>query len=140
MTVSLQFYQDAALTTPITTLSVTQNADGSTGPVDNVVYLGSTATSHKFEAASNPGVANIQVSVADSNTSSGAPASDVTLALSQAALATNTPGAALTIGTQILSGSSNAVPVYVRVQDSTGTVGTYTDLSLTTNQVEESAV
>ena len=56
--------------------------------------------------------------------------STITLALTSGALATNTPGAALNLGTSILNGTSNKITVYVRV------VNTITTLSSTIGQPE----
>lgn len=62
---------------------------------------------------------------------------EVTLALTAGALATNTPGAPLDLGIQINGGAANAVPLYVRANDATGVVATQTELSLTTNTIRE---
>lgn len=65
---------------------------------------------------------------------------EITLALTEAALATNTPGAALDIGTAILSGSGNAVTVWVRVENAVPTVSsTYgqAELTININEVRE---
>lgn len=141
MPISLKFFKDAALTQPLTgPLQVSQNADGSTPPVDNVLYLGSTTAGRKFQADSNPGVDPISISVVDASPGSGHEASEVKLASTLAGLDSATPGAALNVGTQILSGVANAVPVYVRVDDATGTVGTATELSLDSNTIVESDV
>ena len=140
MSISLKVYADAALANVLSKLAVNQKQDGSTGPVDTVVYLGSTATSKKFQAASNPGTDQITLSVADSDPSNGHETTEVKLALTQAGLDTATAGASLDLGTQILSESANALPVWVRVQDATGVVGISTELSLTTNEIEETNV
>lgn len=62
---------------------------------------------------------------------------EVKLATTQGGLAAATPGAALSLSTQILSGSANAADVWVRLDDATATVGTETELTLTTNSVVE---
>lgn len=54
----------------------------------------------------------------------------ITLALSSGALGSNTPGAALNLGTSILNGTSNKVAIYVRV------VNAITTLSSTVGQPE----
>jgi hypothetical protein len=64
-------------------------------------------------------------------------ATEAKLATTQSGLTAATPGAALTLGTQILSGSANAADVWVRLDDATATVGTETELTLTTNSVVE---
>jgi hypothetical protein len=60
----------------------------------------------------------------------------VTLAL-EPTFSDRTAGAALDIGVQVNSGVANAVPVYVRVHDSTGAIGINTDLSLVAVACEE---
>jgi len=62
---------------------------------------------------------------------------EIKLATTQAGLAGATAGAPLSLSTQILSGSANATSVWVRLDDATATVGTETELTLTTNSVVE---
>jgi hypothetical protein len=64
-------------------------------------------------------------------------ATEAKLATTQGGLTAATPGAALTLSTQILSGSANAADVWLRLDDATATVGTETELTLTTNSVVE---
>lgn len=141
MAISLIFYSDAALTVPITPpLNAPQADDGSTGPLDFVLYLGSATAGKKFQAASNPGIDDIVLSVVDSAPGTGHPASEVKLAATLGGLDVATGGAPLDLGPQILSGAANAVPVFVRINDTTGVVATSTELSLQTNNVTESNV
>lgn len=138
MTMTFKFYSDAALTTEITApLAFSQSTPSPTAS-DKVVYLGSVASGKTAEAASDPGVDPILVSIIDSASGSGSPATDVKLALTSGGLATATAGAPLSIGTQITSGSANAKEIHILVLDSTGVVGTNTDLSLQTNYLVES--
>lgn len=138
MTMTFKFYSDAALTTEITApLAFSQATPSPTASV-KTVYLGSVASGKTAGAASDPGVDQIVVSVVDSASGSGSPATDIKLALTSGGLASATAGAPLNVGTQILSGSANAVSIYIRVLDSTGSVGTHTDLSLETNYMVES--
>lgn len=68
---------------------------------------------------------------------------EITLALTEAALATNTPGAALNIGTSILSGSANAVTVWIRVENAVPTVSStfgQAELTININEVQEVSV
>lgn len=139
MAIQLAFFNDAAMTSVVSSLPISQAADGSAPAVDRVVYLGSPVSGNKYQAASDPGVAQITVSIADAATSSGVAASAVKLALSAGALDTATAGAALDVGAQILSGAGNAVAVYVRVDTPAMAAGLYTDLSLITNTVLEVA-
>lgn len=133
---SFFFHTDPGLTTPLAgTLDFAQSVDGSTGSQTATLYFGSTASGKAVRAASNPGVDSIVLSIADSS-SGGSPATDVTLAL-EPTFAGRSAGAALNLGLQVNSGVANAVAVYVRVHDSTGSIGVNTDLSLTMTLLEE---
>lgn len=137
MPMTFKFYSDAALTTEITApLAFSQSTPSPTAS-DKVVYLGSIASGKTAEAASDPGVDPILVSIIDAAPGSGSQANDVKLALTSGGLATATAGASLNVGPQILSGSAHAVEIHIRVLDSTGGVGTNTDLSLETNYLVE---
>lgn len=57
------FYADAALTTPLTTLTTDHKTDGSTDPVDAQIWLGSTTASKQLRAASNPGTDQIALTI-----------------------------------------------------------------------------
>lgn len=141
MALSFKLYTDANLTAPLAgNLICAQNADGSTPAVDKILYLGSTTASRKLEANSNPGVDQIVVSVVDAVPASGHPATEVKLATTLAGLNSAVGGASLNIGTQILSGAANAIPIYIRVNDSTGQVGTATELSVAIANVRETSV
>lgn len=137
MAVTLGFYNDSGLTSAAASLAVVQAADGSSAAVDRVVYLGSPAAGKKFQANSDPGVDDIVVSVADTTPAGGVAASSVRLALTSGGLDSATPGAALAIDPEILSGAANAVAIHVRVETPATAAGLYTDLSLTTNAVIE---
>lgn len=140
MAITFGFFTDSALTTALSgNLVAQQNADGSSDPVDFTLYLGSTTASRKIEADSDPGVANIAISVVDSASGSGHPATEVKLATTLGGLDTATGGDPLTLGTSILSGSGNAQVVYVRVDDTTGVIGNSTELSITTNTLRETS-
>ena len=105
--------------------------------MDVQIWFGSATASRKARASSNPGVDQIAVTIADSATGSGEPASAVKLATSQGGLDSATAGASLNIGTQVLSGSGNAVSFWVRIDDATLATGAYTDLSLSASIVED---
>lgn len=135
MTVSLAFFADAGLTVPLTRLDVIQAADNSLPAVDRVVYLGSTASAKKFNAASDPGIDQISVALADAGT--GIPTNVVRLALSSGGLATATPGAALDVGTEILSGAGNSLAIHIRVDLPVTAIGRYENLSFETNDLIE---
>lgn len=144
---TFNLFTDANLTTVHTGfIEVSQNVDGSSAPVQSVLYLGSLGSAggntadRKLQAASSPGVAQITVSIVDASPSSGNPATDVKLAATVGGLATATAGAALNLGTQVTSSISNAKPIWIEVKDSTATIGQSTELSISINTVIESPV
>lgn len=135
---SFGFFADAGLTTPLADLAVTQVVGGS--PADRLVYLGSATAGKKLQASSNPGVDQVQVSVTDGSPGSGLATTAVKLALSSAGLTSATGGAALDVGATILSGTSGAVPVFIRIDTGAGAPQVFTDLSLAVIDVVESDV
>lgn len=138
MALTFKLYTDAALTSLFSgTLSTSHNSTGSTGRVDNKLYLGSTATSKTLQADSNPGVDQMTLTPADSAIGTGHEAAEVKLALSQAGLTAATGGVALNLGTSILSGSANALEIWIGIEATYLTVGVSTELSLTTNALRE---
>ena len=138
MALTFKLYNDSALTSEFSgTLSTTHNTTGSTGRVDNRLYLGSTASSKTLEADSDPGVDQIVLSVSDSSIGAGHEAGEVKLALSQAGLDGATSGASLNLGLSVGSGVPNALPVWVGVEAAYLTVGVSTELSLSTNVLRE---
>lgn len=138
MTVTLQFFNDAGLTSPATSLAVTQASDGSAAPVDRVVYLGSNTPGVLFLAEANPDVDFIYVYVNDATPGSGVEAAHVTLALTAKELDLNTPGAALNTGIQnLMSGWAYAIPIHVRVATPALVPGVYSEVSLLTTSVIE---
>ncbi len=137
MAITLGFHSDSGLTDPLASLNVTQADDGSAPAVDRVVYLGSTAAGKLFQAASDPGVDDIVVSIADSGAGSGVEAAHVKLALSAGGLDTAVAGDPLPIGAGLLSGSASAVAIHVRVDTPAMASGTYTDIGLATNTLIE---
>lgn len=65
---------------------------------------------------------------------------EITLALSSGALATNTAGAALDIATTITDGTANAVPIYMRITNAVTTVQSntsYPNIAVYINEVVE---
>ena len=138
MAITFKFYSDAALTTLVTVPLTFSQTEPTPTPEDKLIYFGSVASGKTIEATSDPGVDQIAVSTVDSASGSRSPATDVKLSLTLGGLATATAGAPLNLGTQVLSGTANAKSIYIRVLDSTGVVGTNTDLSLQTNNVTES--
>lgn len=135
MTVSLSFYSDAGLTTPLSSLIAVQASDNSLPAVDRVVYLGSTVSGNQFNAASDPGVDPITVSIVSSG--AGILTSYVKLALSSGGLNTAVAGDPLDVGNTLLSGSANSLAVHVRIDLPAYAIGSYSNLTLETNQLIE---
>lgn len=139
---TFQFYTDAGLTTPkVGPLAVSEAFDGSTGPIDTVLYYGSTNAARSLRNAASPGTGQVTVSIVDAATGSGQPAGIIKLASTQGGLAAATAGAPLNLGTVINGGSAGAKQVWVRIDITLAggnlALGTYTDLSLVTNSVVE---
>lgn len=137
MSLSFGFFSDSALTTAISSPLQFIQAISSPTAEDNTIYFGSATASRVCEADSNPGVDAVTVSIVDSAGGSGSPATDVKLALSSGGLSSATGGATLALPETINSGSANAIPIYVRVLDSTHAGGLNLDLSLQTNTLLE---
>lgn len=131
------WYSDAGLTAPLTRADFTRGSTAAA--VDKLVYFGSTATDKKLQNATTPGTGPVQVVMADA-AGGGVAVADVKLALSSPGLGSATGGAALNIGTTILSGASNAVPVFIRLNSSLTTIGNYDDVSLRVEDWLESDV
>lgn len=143
MAITFKFFHDSALTQEITSgnpIAATQDTTNTLGPVDKQIWFGSTASGTKARATSSPGVDQISVSIADAASGSGEPTTAVKLATAQSGLTGATAGAELNIGTQVLSGSANAFTLWCRIDDATLVAGSYTDLSLTTNNLDEDPV
>ncbi len=138
MSLSLMMYHDAALTQPVTVESIavlSQLVGG--GSVDRQLWLGSAVPGRVFRDLADPGVGQILIEVADADDAAGQPASSVRLAYTQAGLATATPGAALAVSVEILSGVGNAVPFWLRWTPVGAVAGVFTDCVLQTTEVEE---
>ena len=133
MSLTFAFWADAGMTVP-NTAGATLVDGGS--PTDRILYFGSPVAGKTLQAASAPGTDPVQVEVNDTNGASGAPASAVRLALTAGGLDTATPGAALSLGTSITSGT--AIAVFVRTTQGALAVGSYADLQLRTVAVVES--
>lgn len=143
MPATFGFFHDSALTQPINSgdpLTADQDTDLSLPATDKTIYFGSTTASKKVQSASGPGSTQISVSIVDSNSGTGAPATEFKLALSSGGLASAVSGAALEIGTTINSGVGNAVPIYTRRTSAVATVGVYTDITLQTQTLAETAL
>lgn len=143
MAVTLKFYHDASLTQEVSAadpIYALQDVAGSLAPVDTQIWLGSTASGTEFSATSDPGVDDIVISVADSDGATGQTTAAVKLAATEAGLTGAVAGDPLTVGTSITSGVANAFSFWIRLDDQAAAVGSYTDLSLTTNTLNEDPV
>lgn len=143
MAVSLKFYSDAALTQEVNSgdpVYALQDTVNSLAPVQQQLWLGSTATGTVFKATSNPGVDDIAVSVTDSNGATGQTSAAIKLATTQGGLTSAVAGDPLTVGTSITSGVSNAFTFWIELNDVAAAVGSYTDLGITTNDLNEDPV
>lgn len=132
MSLTFAFWADAGMTVP--------NGAGATvtdgaGPTDRIVFFGSPVPGKTLQAASAPGVDPVQISIADAAAGSGIAATALKLSLTFGGLASAVAGAPLSIGTTINSGSS--IAIYIRTTQGSLGVGTYADLSLTSNPVVE---
>lgn len=143
MPTSFKFYHDSALTQPVeagTPITATQASDNSIAAVDKQLWFGSTTASVKAQATSNPGTDLISITPTDVNAGTGLPNTTLKLATTQGGLTGATAGAALSIAATVNSGSANAVTLWVRIDTGTPAAGAYTDLSLVTNNLTESAI
>ena len=131
------WYSDAGLTAALTRADFTHGSTAT--PVDKVVYFGSPASSKKLQSSVTPGTTPLQVAISDA-AGGGVAVADVKLALSSIGLGSATGGASLNIGTTILSGSANAVPVFVRLTSALTAIGNYDDVSLSVSSWVESDV
>lgn len=136
MATTLGFFSDAGLTAPLAALQFLAQAD-TAAQLDRVIYLGSPATGKKIQAAANPGVAVIELSVADADAAAGLAPANVKLALSAANLETAVAGAPLALGAEILAGAASSLAVHVRLAAGALAAGNYADLSLVTTPVIE---
>jgi len=125
---SFELYSDSGLTT-LAPVRLVQTADEAPAAVTGVMYLGSTNAALTLQAASDPGVDALVLSVVDANALTGAAATAVKLALSSGGLTSATGGAPLTLSHTVLGGTGNAVPIHYKFEPQTLDQGVYTDLS-----------
>ena len=142
MTISFAFFHDSALTQEITALdplTATQDTAGLLSPVDKTIYFGSPVTGNKAQVNADPGVTAIIVDIVDANGATGAPDTEFKLSLSPITGA-ETAGASLTLSHTVNSGVANAVPIYTRRDSALTVAGSYTDISLQTQELIETPV
>ncbi len=127
------FFEDAGMSVPAVKLKAMQASDGSSAAVDFIYYLVADDVDRTYYAASDPDVDDIVVSIVDAAAGASLPPTALRLALASEDLDTATPGAALAIGTALVSGSVNAVAIHVRVDSAAIAASVYENLSLATN-------
>ena len=142
-----KLYTDSACTTEFANpLQLVHRTDLSDNPQDTLLYYanidddtGDNGTIQK-QAESNPGTDDIVLSIVDASVGSGHEADEITLATTAAALDTNTAGASLSLGTQLVSGVTNKQEIHIRVENAVTTAGSSTELSVDINATVDSAV
>lgn len=132
-------YADSGLTTLVGASLEAIYAIGGAA-AKKTVWLGSTDAGQKLQKQSSPGVDAIAVTITDSNTGGGQPATAIRLATTEAGLLTATPGAALSLPHTITGGVANAKAIWLDFTDSGGVVANFTDLGLSIAGLFESAV
>lgn len=141
MAISFKFYYDAALTSEVNAANPIEiSAIYPGGPYTDVqLWLGSATATNEVQAESDPGVDNISISIVDSDGALlGNETTAVKLATSQGGLSGASAGAALAVGATLYGGIAGAFPFWMRFDNAQALVGTYTDISLTTNSMLES--
>lgn len=134
--IPIGFFLDEGLTTEATSLALSVPDAG--GTRDRVVYLGSQASRVTYQVESDPGNANIVVSIVDAAAGSGVQASHIRLALDAEGLDTATPGVPLDLDTTVIvPGAIFAMQVHMRISTPPMAPGVYTDLTLRTNSLVE---
>lgn len=143
MATTFAFFHDAALTTEVTAadpIDVTALSPGGAA-TDVQLWFGSTTADVQVQANSDPGVDDIEISIADSDgVGAGNATTACKLATSQVGLGAAVAGDPLTIGPTLTGGVANAMPFWLRVTNAQTVVGVYTDLSLATNTLIETPV
>lgn len=136
MAFTFGFFEDAAMTTPLVGNLVLSQQSGVSTDIDTVVYFGSTTASKKVEAASDPGVDQVSVTVVDASPGAGHEAVDFKLAATSGGLGAG--GQVLNLGTQVVS--QLAKEVHIRWNNSVASVGNSTEIKLQCNALIENAV
>ena len=142
-----KLYDDAACTIESSgILQINSKTNLTDNPQDFVYWFANVdddpldGGSVQLQAQANPGVDPVQLYINDISAGSGHEATDITLATSAGDLAVNTPGDPLDLGTTLLSGASNAIPVYIRAINTLTSVNSSTELSIRINATVATAV
>jgi hypothetical protein len=138
------FYLDENLTQPVnlnTPINIILNTAGGGAYVDFQLWFGSTDSTKKCQAASNPGVDQITITINDTNPTIHQPnpinGPYWVLALTQSALATNPKNNSINIGTEVLGGVANAISFWLRIFEPEQAPAIWEDWILTTNAILE---
>jgi hypothetical protein len=138
------FYLDENLTQPVnlnTPINIILNTAGGGAYVDFQLWFGSTDSTKKCQAASNPGVDQITITINDTNPTIHQPnpinGPYWVLALTQSALATNPKNNSINIGTEVLGGVANAKNFWLRIFEPEQAPAIWEDWILTTNAILE---
>ena len=130
MAIIANVFLDPGLTIPFDDATNTLGASAlNGGSGDNVFYVGTENIGDVVQAASDPGVDPITVSIVDATPGADVDAVDIKLAISQANLNSAVGGDPLNLPATINGGSAGASPVWYRWANDTGDQ-TYTDISL----------
>ena len=133
-------YNDPGLTDQFDDATDTLGAgalNGGTG--DGVFYVGTPNAANQIQAASEPGVDPITVSIVDAAAGGGVEVADIKLATSQPDLNSAVAGNDLLLPATIAGGDTAAVPVWYRWGNSVGNA-VYTEIGLSVVARVESAV
>lgn len=140
MTAIDHVYKDAGLTQQFDDAVDTLGAfalNGNSG--DGVFYVGVSSDTRQIQDATNPGIDQIAVAIADVSSGSGVEAAHIKLALTAGGLDSAVAGDPLNLGATIPGGAANAVAVHYRWTNSVGS-GTYTEISLSLSDRVESDI
>lgn len=129
------FSSASDLSSELTSLAIA----GSPTTQDFTIYFGSTTSTLKVEANSDPGNDQITLSVVDADPGNGHEAAEIKLALTEGGLDTATGGADLDLGTSITGGTANKETIWIRATNAEGSIYDL-NLSLQLNELVESSV
>jgi hypothetical protein len=127
-------FTDPTLVSPLSAPLSFTIRPGAEDSATAVMYFGSTDTQRLAQAASNPGVDHIYVSIVDSTPATGLQAIMASLGSSESAAVSATPGAPLDLGTEILGGLDEVKAIWICFDVSrmpaVPDLGIYTDIRL----------
>jgi hypothetical protein len=138
------FYLDENLTQPVnlnTPINIVLNTAGGGAHVDIQLWFGSPDSTKKCQAASNPGVDEITITINDTNPTIHQPDPNDgpywVLALNRSELDTNPKNNSINIGTEVRGGVANARSFWLRIFEPEQPPAVWEDWVLTTNTILE---